>query len=127
MEFYHCKTVHRSFDEAVSAMTDALKTEGFGVLTKIDMKEKLKEKLNVDFRKYVILGACNPPFAHNALQIEDKIGVMLPCNVIIQEKDDFVEIATIDPVKSMSAVGNPELSEVAAEVSARLKRALETV
>lgn len=128
MQFYHIKSVSTSFDDTIVAVTESLKKEGFGVLTRIDMKEKLKEKLNVDFRKYVILGACNPPFAHKALLLEDKIGVMLPCNVIVQETvQGGVEVAAIDPVASMGAIDSKGLVEVAAEVSGRLKRALESL
>jgi len=127
MQFYHAKTVSKTFDDAIAAVTDALKTEGFGVLTRIDMKEKLKEKLNVEYKKYVILGACNPQFAYKALQIEDKIGVMLPCNVIIQEVKGGVEVAAINPMASMAAVGLTGLGDVAAEVSAKLKRAVESL
>jgi uncharacterized protein (DUF302 family) len=110
MSYYYSKTTHLGFDEAVSRITQALKEEGFGILTEIDVKDTLKKKLDVDFRNYRILGACNPPFAYKALQAEDKVGTMLPCNVIVQETaDGDVEIAAIDPLASMQAIDNPEL------------------
>ncbi len=128
MTFYHTKIVPYSFEDAVAKVTEALKTEGFGVLTQIDMAAKLKEKLGVDFREYVILGACNPPLAHKALSVEDKIGVMLPCNVIVQRQSaSTVEVSTIDPEKTMAAVGDPGLLPIAREVSGKLKRVLERV
>jgi uncharacterized protein (DUF302 family) len=125
MSYYFSKTLGISFDEAVARVTEHLKKEGFGILTEIDVKETIKKKLNLDFRKYKILGACNPPFAHRALQVEDKIGTMLPCNVIVQElSKGQVEVAAIDPVASMQAVQNPSLREVAAEVQGKLKRVI---
>lgn len=102
MSYYFSKALEISFDEAVAKVTEELKQEGFGVLTEIDVKQTLKKKLDVDFRKYKILGACNPPFAYQALQLEDKIGVMLPCNVVVQENDEgSVEISAVDPIVSM--------------------------
>lgn len=128
MEYYFSRTVPASFDDAVKNVTEALKTEGFGILTEIDMKATLKKKLDVDFYNYKILGACNPPFAYKALQAEDKIGTMLPCNVIVQEKDGgVVEIAIIDPVASMKAIENDELHEIAAEIGARLRRVIDKI
>lgn len=128
MTYYHSRTIHQSFQNAITAVTEALKKEGFGVLTQIDIAEKFKEKLGVTFRKYVILGACNPPLAYKALQSEDKIGVMLPCNVIVQEKDPgTVEIAAIDPMASMAAVGNPEVSRIAEEVGKKLKNVIDII
>jgi uncharacterized protein (DUF302 family) len=125
MTYHNTKKVFYSFDEAIGKVTDELKKEGFGVLTEIDVKETLKKKLNVDFRKYRILGACNPPLAYKALQTEDNIGVMLPCNVIVQEKDDgSVYVSTINPLVSMQSVGNPSLEDVAAEVSSKLQNVL---
>jgi uncharacterized protein (DUF302 family) len=104
---------------------EELKREGFGILTDIDVKETLKKKLNVDFRRYRILGACNPPFAYQALQAEDKIGTMLPCNVIVQEDEEGkIEVAAIDPIGSMRAVENPKLREVGEQVQVRLKRVI---
>jgi uncharacterized protein (DUF302 family) len=126
MTYYFSKTVRLGFDEAVSRTTDALKAEGFGILTEIDVKSTLKKKLNVDFRKYRILGACNPPFAYKALQAEDKVGTMLPCNVIVQETaDGEVEIAAIDPIASMKAIDNPGLREIAETIAQKLKNIID--
>jgi uncharacterized protein (DUF302 family) len=123
MSYYFSKILNVSFEEAISKVTDELKKEGFGILTDIDVKEALKKKLNVDFKKYRILGACNPPFAYQALQAEDKIGTMLPCNVIVQEiAEGKVEIAAVDPVASMQAIENPKLREIAEQVQAKLKK-----
>ncbi len=121
MSYYSSKTIRSSFEEAESRVIDELKKEGFGILTEIDVKEKLKEKLDVNFRKYKILGACNPPFAHKALQADDKIGTMLPCNVIVQEiAEGEIEVAAIDPVASMQAVDNSQLKEIATQVREKL-------
>jgi uncharacterized protein (DUF302 family) len=126
MTYYYSKTVQLGFDEAVSRITQALKEEGFGILTDIDVKSTLKKKLDVDFRNYRILGACNPPFAYKALQAEDKVGTMLPCNVIVQETaDGDVEIAAIDPIASMKAIENPNLREVAEVVGQKLKTVIQ--
>lgn len=125
MAYYKSKTVDYSFEEALSRIPEELKKEGFGVLTEIDVKETLKKKLDVDFRKYKILGACNPPFAYKALQAEENIGVLLPCNVILQEKEDGkVKVSVVNPMESMQAVNNPSLGELAQEVSTRLERVL---
>src|SRR4030042_4701389 len=126
MSYYFSKTLNVSFDAAIAKVTEALKKDGFGILTEIDVKETLNKKLNVDFRKYRILGACNPPHAYKALQAEDKIGLMLPCNVIVQElPGGRVEVAAIDPVASMAAVDNPQLGEVGQEVRATLKAVID--
>ncbi len=123
MTYYFSKKLPVTFDEAVARTTEALKQEGFGIITEIDVKDTLKKKLNVDFRKYRILGACNPKLAHEALELEDKIGTMLPCNVVVQELPrDGVEVAAIDPVASMMAIENPRLRKVAEEVRARLQK-----
>ena len=128
MSYYFSKTLKVSFDEAIAKVTEALKKDGFGIITEIDVKETLKKKLNVDFRKYRILGACNPPYAYKALQAEDKIGLMLPCNVILQElPGGKVEVAAIDPVASMVAVKNTKLGEVGKEVSAKLKAVIDNL
>jgi uncharacterized protein (DUF302 family) len=128
MKYYFSKTIAKSFDESVSLITEALKTKGFGIITEIRMHDKLKEKLDVDFKKYTILGACNPSFAHKALLMEDKIGTMLPCNVlVIEQEKDRIEIVAIDPVASMMAVGNPALTEVAQKVSETLKNIVESI
>jgi uncharacterized protein (DUF302 family) len=125
MSYYMSRTVEIPFDDAVVRVIGELKKEGFGILTEIDVKETLKKKLDVDFRRYRILGACNPPFAHRALQAEDKIGLMLPCNVIVQEREGgAVEVAAIDPVASMQAVKNPALEAIAGQVREKLERAL---
>ena len=127
MNYYYSKKMQNvSFDEAVEKVTEALKQEGFGVLTEIDVKATLKKKLDVEFRPYKILGACNPPYAHKALEAEDKIGIMLPCNVIVQETaDGTIEVAAVDPVASMSAIENPKLMEIAAEIQQKLKTVIE--
>ena len=128
MKYYFSRTVTLSFEDAVEKVIAELKKEGFGVLTDIDVKQTLKKKLNVDFKQYRILGACNPPFAYKALQIEDKIGTMLPCNVIVQEIDERkVEVAVIDPVASMQAVANPELKDIAEQVQGKLKKVIENI
>jgi uncharacterized protein (DUF302 family) len=128
MKYYFSKTVTLPFDEAIEKVIAELNKEGFGVLTDIDVKQTLKKKLDVDFKKYRILGACNPLFAYKALQVEDKIGTMLPCNVIVQEIDEGqVEVAAIDPVASMQAVANPALKDVAEKVQGKLKRVIENI
>jgi len=128
MKYYFSKTVTLSFDDAIEKVMAELKKEGFGVLADIDVKQTLKKKLDVDFKKYRILGACNPPFAYKALQVEDKIGTMLPCNVIVQEiVEGQVEVAAIDPVASMQAVANPALKDVAEQVQGKLKKVIESI
>jgi uncharacterized protein (DUF302 family) len=122
MKYYFEKTLTTDFETAVAKTKEALKSEGFGVLSEIDIHEKLKEKLGVDFRRYKILGACNPAYAYKALQKEDKIGVMLPCNVIIQEiTEGKIEVAAVDPVASMSAIENPGLRDIAGDIQKKLK------
>ena len=128
MNYYIARSVPLGFDAAVAKTIEALKAEGFGVLTDIDIAATLKQKLGVEFRKYRILGACNPPLALKALSAEDKIGVMLPCNVIVQERArGGAELAAIDPRAAMQRVGNPALAAVAEEVAERLARALHAV
>jgi uncharacterized protein (DUF302 family) len=128
MKYYFSKTLTLPFDDAIERVIAELQKQGFGVLTDIDVKQTLKKKLNVDFKKYRILGACNPPFAYKALQVEDKIGTMLPCNVIVQEIDEGqVEVAAIDPVASMQAVSNPALKDVAEKIQAKLKKVIENI
>jgi len=125
MKYYISKKLSAEFESAVERVIEALKKEGFGVLTQIDIQDKLKEKLDVNFRKYRILGACNPQNAYKALLQEDKIGVMLPCNVIVQELAvNDIEVAAVDPVASMMAVENPNLAGVAAEIKAKLERVI---
>jgi uncharacterized protein (DUF302 family) len=126
MSYYFSKTVTDDFDTAIERVTNELKKEGFGVLTQIDVQETLKKKLDVHFRKYLILGACNPTFAHEALIAEDKIGAMLPCNVIVQEHENGeVEISAVDPVASMMAVNNDSLDHVATQVREKLKSVID--
>jgi uncharacterized protein (DUF302 family) len=128
MAYYFSKVLNVSFDEAISKVKEGLKKEGFGVLSEIDVRETLKQKLKLDFRKYRILGACNPPFAYQALQAEDKIGLMLPCNVIVQEVSAAkTEVAAIDPVASMQAIDNRNLRKVAEQVQAKLKKVIDSL
>lgn len=123
MSYYFSQKIKGSFDEALQQVTASLKDEGFGILTEIDVQATLKKKLDVDFHKYMILGACNPPFAYKALQAEDKIGTMLPCNVIVQEvKKGEIEVAAVDPVASMKAIDNPGLFSIAQQVRDKLKK-----
>lgn len=125
MKYYIEKTTNYSFDEAVEKVTEELKKEGFGVLSEINIHEKLKEKLDVDFRKYRILGACNPPSAYKALQAENKIGTMLPCNVIVQELENGkTEVAAVNPVASMQAVDNDNLKVIAKEITEKLEKVI---
>ena len=125
MNYYFSKTVDEDFETAIENVTEELKKEGFGILTQIDIKDTLKKKLDVDFKKYSILGACNPQFAYEALQAEDKIGTMLPCNVIVQEHENGkVEISAVDPVASMMAVKNDSLGNVATQVREKLNRVI---
>ena len=126
MSYYLTTIVSMGFEETIDAVTEELKKEGFGVLTDIDVKATLKKKQNVDFRNYRILGACNPAFAHEALQQESHIGTMLPCNVIVQEKTSGeVEVAAVDPIASMQAVENPSLAGIAKDVQNKLKAVIE--
>lgn len=126
MEYYFSKTISASFDDVIQKVTEALKAEGFGILTEIDIKATLKKKLDVDFYNYKILGACNPPFAYKALLAEDKIGTMLPCNVIVQEKiPGQVEVSAVDPAASMQAIENKALNDIAAEIRGMLQKVIE--
>ncbi len=126
MEYYFSKTIKASFDDAIEKVTEALKAEGFGILTEIDIKATLKKKLDVDFYNYKILGSCNPPFAYKALLAEDKIGTMLPCNVIVQEKvAGQVEVSAVDPSASMQAIENKALAGIAAEIRGMLQKVIE--
>jgi len=123
MKYYFDTTVEGEFNQVIEQVTEALKEEGFGVLTEIDIAATMKKKLDVDLRKYKILGACNPQYAYRALQAENKIGTMLPCNVIVQETEDGkVEVSAVNPLASMQAVENPELGALAGEVTEKLKR-----
>jgi len=125
MSYYFSKTVNEDFDTAIERVTEELKKEGFGVLTQIDVQDTLKKKLDVDFKKYRILGACNPNFAYQALQLEDKIGSMLPCNIVVEENvDGTVEVSAVDPIASMIGVKNDSLGGVAIQVSDKLKKVI---
>lgn len=128
MSYNISKKVEGSFDDTVNKVTEELKKEGFGIISEIDLKEKFKEKLNVDFRNYKILGACNPALAFKAIQQEDKIGTMLPCNILIQEHENGeVEVSAINPLASIGAVNNESLQSIAAEVTGKLKVAIENI
>lgn len=125
MSYYISKTINCDFQQAVQLVTEELKKVGFGVLTEIDIQHKFKEKLDVDFRKYKILGACNPHFAYKALQEDDKIGTMLPCNIIVQElNSNLIDVAAIDPVASMKGVNNDAIHKIAKEIRGKLERAI---
>ena len=127
MSYYFSTIVDCGFEEALNRTRQALSGEGFGVISEIDIAKTLREKIGAEFRPYTILGACNPALAYEALQVEDKVGTMLPCNVVVQSLADGVEIAAIDPVASMQAIANPRLIEKAGAVGAKLKRVIETV
>jgi len=127
MSYYFCARLPLSFDEVVEITRHALQEEGFGVISEIDIQKALREKIGVDFRRYTILGACNPTLAYEALRVEDKVGTMLPCNVVVQELGEGVEVAAIDPVASMQAIQNEHLSEKAATVAEKLRRVIDTV
>jgi uncharacterized protein (DUF302 family) len=128
MAYYFAKTVRVEFNNTVQRTIEALKGEGFGIITEIDVKETFKKKINVDFRPYRILGACNPSLAHEALQLEDKVGTMLPCNVVVQDVGGGrTEVAAIDPVASMQAVDNPRLKQAAERVQTKLRKVIENL
>jgi len=127
MSYHFSKTLNASFDEAIQRVTEALQKEGFGILTEIDVKATLKKKLDVDFRPYKILGACNPPMAYKALESEELIGTMLPCNVVVQKKEDGVMVSAIDPAASMMAVKNDQLGQVATTVRDKLKKVIDSL
>jgi uncharacterized protein (DUF302 family) len=125
MDYFFSKMLNVSFEEAIHLATEALKTEGFGVISDIDIQGKLNEKLGVNFKKYRILGACNPGFAYKALQAEDKIGTMLPCNItLIEQENGLIEISAVNPLASMMAIHNPALEPLASEVTEKLKRVI---
>ena len=128
MKYYISKKIDATFEQAIDEVKEALAIQGFGVLSEINIHEKLKEKLDVDFRRYTILGACNPVYAYKALQIEDKIGTMLPCNVVIQElSKNEIEVSAIDPIASMMAIENPKLAKIAGEIKHKLERVIESL
>ena len=128
MSYSFNKILSCSFQDAIVRVTEALKNEGFGILTEINVRKTLKKKLDVEFRPYTILGACNPNYAYQALQLESRIGTMLPCNVIVQETEaGEVEVAAIDPMASMQAIDNPDLGVVAVQVQAKLKKVVQSL
>ena len=128
MSYYFAKTLSIGFEDAVRRITSILKQEGFGIITEIDVKDTFKKKIDVEFRNYRILGACNPALAHEALQIEDKVGTMLPCNVVVQDiGGGQTEVAAIDPVASMQAIDNPRLKEAATQIQAKLRKVIESL
>ena len=123
--YYSKKLTGHSFNEIIEKLTTALKKQGFGILTEINVRDTLKQKLDEDFRPYIILGACNPPYAYRALQAEDKIGTMLPCNVIVQQLDNSIEVAAVSPLASMQAVSNDELKDIAVEIEEKLRSVID--
>lgn len=125
MTYHFTKTLDMAFDAAIDHVTAALKDKGFGIMSTIDVQKAMKEKIGVDFRPYTILGACNPHFAYKALSLEDKIGTMLPCNVVVQQAGDRVDVSAVDPVASMQAIDNPDLGAIATEVQGLLKGVIE--
>lgn len=128
MTYHFSKTLRLPFDAVITQVMEALKREGFGILTEIDVQQTFKRKLDIDFRPYRILGACNPTLAHQALQAEDKIGTMLPCNVVVQELGSgMVEVSAVDPVASMTAIENPKLGAVAKTVQAKLRKVIDSL
>jgi len=128
MKYYISKKIDATFEQAIDRVKESLEIEGFGVLSEINMQQKMKEKLDIDFRRYTIIGACNAAYAYKALQHEDKIGTMLPCNVVVQEvKKNMIEVAAVDPIASMMAIENPELSKIAAEIKIKLERVIESL
>ncbi|GIK21355.1 MAG: DUF302 domain-containing protein [Ignavibacteriota bacterium] len=127
MQYGFSKTTEYKFDQAIDKVTEELKKEGFGVLTTINVKDTLKKKIDVDFKNYTILGACNPPFAHQVLQAEEEIGLLLPCNVIVYEKDDKTVVSVFDPMTMTAVIDNPKIKTVAEEVKKKLERVLKAV
>lgn len=128
MSYYFSTILENDFDSAIEKVTSALKEEGFGILTEIDVKDTLKKKLDIDFKKYKILGACNPPFAYKALQAENMVGTMLPCNVVVQESgENRTEVSAVDPIASMAGIDNKELGLIAGEVRNKLKKVIENL
>jgi len=128
MSYFISKVISSDFDDAVIRVTEKLKTEGFGVLTEIDVKETLKKKIDVNFRKYKILGACNPPNAYKALSYEPNIGLLLPCNIVVQESNNGeIEVSAVNPKVSMQSVNNPDLENVAEDISSRLERVIKSL
>lgn len=127
MQYGFSKTTNYTFNKAIEKVTDELKKEGFGILTSIDVKDTLKKKIDVDFKNYTILGACNPPIAHKALQTEEELGLLLPCNVIVYEKDDKTVVSIFDPMLMTNMIDNKAMIPIATEVKEKLQRVLEAV
>jgi uncharacterized protein (DUF302 family) len=127
MSYYFTKTLKVTFDEAIEKVSEALKTEGFGVVTDFDVSTTFKNKLGIDFRPYRILGACNPPYAKKTLELDDKIGLMLPCNIILQQQENGVEITSIDPVAVMNIVDNHDMVDIANEIKTKLKNVIDSL
>jgi len=127
MQYGFSKTTDYGFEQAIEKVTEELKKEGFGVLTTIDVKDTLKKKIDVDFKKYTILGACNPKLAHSALQVEEELGLLLPCNVIVYEKDKKIIVSVFDPMIMAHIIDNPDIKPVAEEVKKKLEKVLEAV
>ena len=127
MQYGFSKITKYGFDQAVEKVTEELKKEGFGILTSIDVKETLKKKINVDFKKYIILGACNPSLAHKALQAEEELGLLLPCNIVVYEKDEKTAVSIFDPMIMSHLIDNPNIKPVAEEVNKKLKKVFEAV
>ncbi len=127
MQYGFSKTVDLPFEQTIEKVTEELKKEGFGVLTTIDVKDTLKKKIDVDFKKYTILGACNPPIAHKALQIEEELGLLLPCNVIVYEKDDEIKVSMFDPMLMTNVIDNEQMEPIAKEIKEKLQRVLAEV
>jgi uncharacterized protein (DUF302 family) len=128
MAYYYTRITSLTYEDALEKVQAELKKEGFGVITEIDVKETLKKKIDVEFRKYKIIGACNPMFAHQALQLESRIGTLLPCNVIVQElAEGRVEVSAINPLESMKIVGNPSLQQIGSQVAARLESVVQRI
>ncbi len=127
MSYYFSKMLNTGFDETIDNVTEALQKEGFGILTEIDVQATLKKKLDVDFKPYRILGACNPPFAYEAVKNEDKVGVMLPCNVVVIQQEGGVEVNIVDPIASMQAINNENLRGIAEQIQQKLKKVLDSL
>ncbi|MDH7482964.1 MAG: DUF302 domain-containing protein [Armatimonadota bacterium] len=128
MSYYFTKITALGYEQALMRVQEELEKEGFGIITEIDVRDTLKKKLDVDVRKYKILGACNPSFAHRALQVESRIGTMLPCNVIVREREDgHTEVSAINPVESMKSVANPQLEQIGNHVAAKLKAIVDRI
>ncbi len=127
MSYYFTKTIDATMDEALEKVSESLKTEGFGVVTDFNLSAAFKNKLDIDYKPYRILGVCNPPFAKKTLELDDKIGVLLPCNVVLQQQEEGIEVSAIDPVAALSTVNNKTIEEIAREIQGKLKRVIESL